>query len=378
LQGPQSRFFERIARELIAHGHRATRINLNFGDRLVWRLPAIDFRGRLADWPGFVTRVIAERAVSDVLLLGAQRPYHLAAAQVARESGARVFITDLGLLRPGWLTLAASDWRMPRDPAAIRALAARFPEPDLAPGFAAPFRLLAAHDIAYHVPSVLGRALYPHYRRHNLHHPFAEYAAWVGNAPRRLAAKRRVAAAKARFAAEPGSYFIYPLQLAGDFQLRAHSPFAGGQKALAAVLCSFREHGGERRLVIAGHPLDEGLIDWRRLVRGEERTVFLEGGVTGALVAGAAGVVTVNSTVGLAALRAGVPVKALGEAVYDVPGLSHAGNLAGFWRAPLPPDRELLAAFLRALVGATQIKGGYYGRAAQAQALPGFVERLLD
>jgi len=32
--------------------------------------------------------------------------------------------------------------------------------------------------------------------------------------------------------------------------------------------------------------------------------------------------------------------------------------------------------FLHALIGATQIKGGYYTRAGQQQALPDFVARL--
>ena len=35
-----------------------------------------------------------------------------------------------------------------------------------------------------------------------------------------------------------------------------------------------------------------------------------------------------------------------------------------------------MAAFLRALIGASQVKGGYHTRAAQEYALPVFVERL--
>jgi capsular polysaccharide export protein len=234
------------------------------------------------------------------------------------------------------------------------------------------------HDIAYNAAAVFGRPLYPHHRRHALHHPFAEYAGWVLNAPRRLAGRRATTAAMARLAAKPGQYFLYPLQLATDFQLRAHSPFADARAALNSVLRSFSESGGERRLAVVAHPLDEGLIDWRRIVlrHGDDRVLFFAGGTPGALLANAAGVVTVNSTVGLTALRHGVPVKPLGSAVYDVEGLTHPGDLAGFWRDPQPPDPQLLAVFLRALIGATQVAGGYHGRAAQACAIPAFVERL--
>jgi capsular polysaccharide export protein len=380
LQGPQSAFFERVARALTARGHRAHRVNLNLGDRLFWRLPATNFRGRPDDWPDFIAKLVEDRGVTDLILLGDRRPYHIAAAEAARARSAAVWVVDLGYVRPGWLTLEpdgmAGFSHFPRDPAAIRALAKTFPEPDFRPVAEAPFLQLAGRDVAYNIAAILGRPLYPHYRRHGLYHPIAEYAGWIKNGPRRLLARRTTAAAKARLAAEPGSYFLYPLQLATDFALRAHSSFADARDALRAVLHSFAASGGERRLVVVGHPLDEGLIDWRRLVAGHGRALFLEGGVTDALVENAAGVVTVNSTVGLTALRRGVAVKTLGTAIYDVTGLAHSGDLAGFWHEPHPPDREFLGLFLRALIGATQINGGYYTRAAQQQALPAFVARL--
>ena len=94
------------------------------------------------------------------------------------------------------------------------------------------------------------------------------------------------------------------------------------------------------------------------------------------LLRNAAGVVTINSTIGVTALYAGVPVKALGNAVFDVPGLTCQAPLDRFWDAPPPPDPDLMAAFLRALVGTTQVKGGYYERASQACAIAGFIDRL--
>jgi len=167
LQGPQSYFFERVGRALAARGHRVDRINLNLGDRVFWRLPAADFRGRFEDWPGFVARLIDERGVTDLLLHGDRRPYHIVAAGAARERGIRVMVTDLGYVRPDWLTLepdgTTSRSRLPRDPQAIRALAETFPEPDLTLRFAAPFRLLAGYDLAYNAAAMLGRPLYPQY-----------------------------------------------------------------------------------------------------------------------------------------------------------------------------------------------------------------------
>jgi short-subunit dehydrogenase len=90
----------------------------------------------------------------------------------------------------------------------------------------------------------------------------------------------------------------------------------------------------------------------------------------------AAGIVTINSTIGVTALHHGVPVKVLGNAVFDVAGLTCQSSLAAFWHDPQPPSPELMAAFLRALIGTTQVKGGYYERASQSYAIAGFVERL--
>jgi len=356
------------------------RINLNLGDRLFWRLSATNFRGRLGEWPGFIATLLEKRGITDLLLHGDRRPYHIVAADAARAQDVRVMVTDLGYIRPDWLTLEpdgmTSRSHFPRTPEAIRVLAAAFPEPDLTPAPAAPFRLLAALDIVYNTAMVLGRPFYPHYRRHSLNHPLSEYAGWASNAPRRLVARRATADAKARLAAEPGSYFLFPLQLATDFQLRAHSPFTDAREVLRTVLASYAESGSKRRLVLVGHPLDEGLIDWRRLVRGHSCVHFLDGGIPDALLTSAVGVVTVNSTVGLTALRLGVPVKTLGDAIYDVAGLTHSGDLTGFWHEPQPPDHDFVSIFLRALIGATQAKGGYHSREAQEQAIPAFIERL--
>jgi hypothetical protein len=90
----------------------------------------------------------------------------------------------------------------------------------------------------------------------------------------------------------------------------------------------------------------------------------------------AAGVVTVNSTAALTALRLGVATKVLGNAVFDIPGLTCQSPLDAFWRETPLPDPALTAAYLRALVGATQVAGGYYERRAQDCAIAGFVERL--
>jgi len=66
----------------------------------------------------------------------------------------------------------------------------------------------------------------------------------------------------------------------------------------------------------------------------------------------------------------------LGNAVFDIPGLTSQQPLDLFWRESARPDSQLNEAFLRALIGTTQVKGGYYTRRAQDCAIAGFIERL--
>lgn len=387
LQGPISNFFDRLAGALTARGHRVLRVNLHFGDRLFWHSPAIDYRGSFADWRGFVAGLMERHGITDVVLHGDRRPYHLVAAEEARARGIAVLATDLGYVRPDWITLEYDGLttysRFPRDPDAIRALAAEFPEPDLAQRFQTPFWMIAWRDIAYNLGLVFGRPFFPKYRYHSVSHPFAEYAGWVISRPRKLLAAGATAMAKRRLEQEPGTYFLVPLQLQTDYQLRAHSPFDDLRHAVRAIVESFAASGSRRKLVFIVHPLDNGLIDWHRLIarlareRGVDHLVLpLHGGTPTGLLRNAAGVVTINSTVGLAALYFGVPVKALGNAIFDVAGLTSQAPLDRFWHEPAPPDPELLAAFLRALVGSTQVKGGYYERRSQDGAIAGFIERL--
>lgn len=388
LQGPISDFFDRLGRALIARGHRVHRINLHLGDQFFWHLPAVNFRGRFDEWRHFVGAFLERHAITEIVVHGDRRPHHIVAAEEARARRIAVIATDLGYLRPDWITVEydgmSSYSRFPRDPGAIRELAERLPRLLPMQHFRpVSFAWTAALDVAYNVAQVLGRPLYPHYRWHGIFHPYAEYAGWIVTLARYRLMRGATVAAKVRLEAEPKSYFLFPLQLATDYQIRAHSRFVDGRDAVREVITSFAASGSRRKLVLTVHPLDNGLIGWRRLATTTARqfgvgdkVIVLRNGTPRELLRRAAGVVTINSTVGLTALSEGVPVKVLGNAVFDVPGLTFQSDLDRFWHEAAVPDPELMTAFLRALVGATQIRGGYYDREAKAAAIEGFVERI--
>ena len=54
-------------------------------------------------------------------------------------------------------------------------------------------------------------------------------------------------------------YFLFPLQLSGDYQIRSHSPFLSMTMALEYVLTSFARHAPpDAILLVKEHPLDVG------------------------------------------------------------------------------------------------------------------------
>lgn len=388
LQGPVSPFFRRLAARLEARGHRVLRVNFCLGDWLFWRRPgAIDYRGTLEAWPGFVDDLMVREGVTDLLLLGEQRPYHKIAVETAERLGVRVTVTDFGYLRPDWLALERDGMggrsRFPRRPAAIRALASELPEPDLTQRYGDDFAAQSVWDLIYQVANTFVRPPYPHYRSHHIHNPVLVHitTGWrlLGGARANRAARKAVQAARA--AAEP--YWLLPMQMDLDYSIRAYSRFDGMEQPLREVIASFAAGAPEGRLFIKLHPLDAGLRDWRRLIRAaaraagiEGRVTFIEGGDLPELLAGARGTVTVNSTVGLMALQAGIPTVALGEAIYDVEGLTFQGDLDRFWTEGAAPEPDLLEAFVRAVAGALHIRGVYYKAPGLDHAVEAAAQRL--
>ncbi|WP_319774137.1 capsular biosynthesis protein [Breoghania sp.] len=396
LQGPLSPLFSRIGDTLAAAGHRVLRVNLCIGDRLYWhRRGAYDYRGRPQDWASYIDDLMAREGVSDVILHGDRRFYHRIAGQVARVRGIRVIATELGYLRPDWMTIeldgTSTGSHFPDHPDTIREIAASLDPIDFTPKFHNSFWLVAAPDVAYNLANVALWFLYPHYRRHTIYNPVVEY---VAAGLRLLRARKRDEAAVALAAAlktgacptGPGPWFVVPMQLEGDFQLRDHSPYGGMSKALSMIFASFATHAPKKaRLVVKSHPLDAGLEQWPSVVMQMAREVglgwrvdYVDGGRLDSLMDGAAGMVTVNSSAGLEALRAGLPVKTLCPAIFDIEGMTDSQPLDDFWNAPQMPDTMLVDAFMKALAGTVQARGSIHSYDGLGAAVEAMSARILE
>ena len=388
LQGPASPFFSRLGAALEQRGHRIGKINLNLGDRLFWRGPATAYRGRFSRWQGYLEKRLDQDAVTDLVLFGDCRHYHRTAVELAQARGIAVHVFEEGYLRPDWVTMEKGGVNgfssLPTTASEVRRLGAELSDPDPPVKSGPNLRNRVAWDIAYNLSCTFGRPLYPFYRHHRPWPVMLEYASWIRRLIRMLPEKKRSRLALARLATSEPGFFLFPLQLDSDFQIRVHSDIRSMEEALQVIIPSFAAHApATDQLVVKAHPLDNGLVNRRRqcqrIARAagvEDRVIFIEGGSLSRLSRDAKGMVTVNSTSGMVALEQQRPVAALGRAIYDIEGLTHQGPLDEFWEQPRRPDPELLKHFLRLLKARALINGSFFTEEGMRTAVAAAVARV--
>lgn len=389
LQGLAGPFFARLGERLVAHGHGVHRINFNGGDRVCWSLPgALDYRGGTEGWPAYLTNVLGARRITDIVLFGDCRPLHVAAIRLARRQGIQIHVFEEGYVRPDFVTIEQGGVNgnsgLPQDPAYYLAAARLLPPMPVFPMVPTSFRQRAIEDLVYNFSAMLLKPLFMGYRTHRPWPAIVEYMGWL----KRLVSKRwtvprsNVELARLRDSKQP--YFVFPLQLDCDTQIRVHSDFKRMQPAIDHILQSFAAHApADTLLVVKGHPIDNGLTDWGKRVTASaarlgisDRVIFIDWADIVPLVHDAAGVVTINSTTGTLSLRHGVPTIVLGKAVYNIPRITHHTGLDRFWSEPVAPEAAVFDAFCRVLVDRCLIHGGYFSERGLDLLVAGAVARL--
>lgn len=387
LQGPPGPFFDRLGAALRNGGHAVHRINLNAGDASSWSGPAIDYRSSAERWPSFVDDFLVQHAITDVILFGDCRPLHNAARGMARLRGVRVHVFEEGYIRPDWATLELDGVNghstLPRDPQWYLDAARTLPPLAKRPTVPSKFRRRAQEATSYYARTSLGKYRFAHYKSHRDRSAPAEALGWLKQFALRKLHEDQAEVALARL--KNKRYFALPLQLSSDHQIRVHSLFGTMQAGASYVIESFaRSAPADTYLLVKEHPLDSSLFSWRRFIRREARrlgvegrVLFAKGGNIDVIVKNSLGVVTVNSTTGTLALASGVPVIALGQAVYNIPGITFDGPLDAFWSKPTPPDPRIWDAFSRVLQARCLVYGGFASDEGIEMLVQGSVARLV-
>lgn len=392
LQGVCSPFFRRLALSLQQAGHRVRKVNYAAGDRVYWRMAnAISYRGSRGELLHFYQQQFAEHGITDIVLFGDCRPVHRPAIELARRSDMNVHVFEEGYFRPYWITLERNGVNgyssLSTDPDYYRMRGKEVPKYDNGLAFVSPFWKRAAYDVGYNFWAGLNPILHRGVERHVPYSPATEYASYVRKSFGSKRWTRHALFTQQNLIANSNDrpYYLFPLQLTTDSQIVHHSNFSSMSDAISHVIQSFAEHAPEdSQLLLKAHPLDPGLHNYSGVIREagmrlgiKDRLTYIDGGHLPTLIVGARGVVTVNSTVGASAILHRRRTKALGRAIYDIPGLTHQGSLADFWHSDEEPDIALFRNFRNVVIHETQVNGGFYCSPGIALAVKNAIPRLL-
>ncbi len=371
LQGPAGPFFRRVADHLRRRGCEITKVNFNAGEDLYYRGPeVVHYRASLERWPEFFETLVRERSIAAVVLFGDCRPLHRAAIDRAAALGCEVFVFEEGYLRPDFVTLEKNGVNgfsdVPRDPEFFRRV-----EPGELPPPAAvkhAFAKSMIHTICYATTAAMFHKRYPEYRHHRDIRPFVQARLWIKSGVRRVLHTLRDQQIDQKLTAHAlPPFFFVPLQVHLDSQMH-HSPYPTIDDFIIHVVRSFAAHAPpETTLLLKHHPMDRPYRDYTQLtndLRHEhalgQRLIYADVINIPAALRSARGTVVINSTVGLSSIHHGTPVKCLGAAIYDMPGLTYQGTLDDFWQTPGRVDHDLYERFRYWLRTNNQLNGSVW------------------
>lgn len=371
LQGPVGPFFDRLARLLLACGREVTKVNFNGGDEWFYSVPgAVAYREPPDHWPKFFDALVDARGIDAVVLFGDCRPYHRSAILRARLRRLAVFVFEEGYIRPNYVTFEYGGVNghspLPRSPALLELAPVEKAAAQI-PG--RPFHNMALQAALYYFMGRIRREQYPNYRHHKPFDLYPEGWYWL----RALWRKRHYRARERgleEWLAGPMKkrFFLVPLQVFNDSQVKHHSDFKGVRAFITTVLESFARHAPKNvHLVFKHHPMDRGHRDYADQIDRQaahagvgDRVHYVHDQHLPTLLRTARGTVAINSTVGLSSLFHGTPVKLMGRAIYDLPKLVFDGPLDAFWHRPPPPCRATVRRFRQYLIHTTQVAGTFY------------------
>ena len=389
---PFGPFFRTLAHEVERRGGKVWRVVSHGGEVLdTPRRCRIFYRGGRDNWPTFVRQTLFKRGIDAVVTFNDTLPRNRAALQVAELLGRHSFVLENGYLRPHWVTLERDGVngfsRLPRDPSAYLDPVFRDAEQELHQNFEARLRPHVKNAIRHFAAAVAAAPLLGFDARYYGHSVFRQAAGYVGEYAWRLTHDERGKLDAVTALREQGrKVFLCLMQKPGDGQLVVHSRHGGNEAFLKEVLTSFGAHApNEAILVIKQHPLDYAIersfAVAERTARElgiEKRVFYLRKTSIDRIMPLAFGVLTINSTGGLATIIEEKPVICLGRSFYAIEGLTFQGPVDAFWTEAERPDPMLVRGFVAFLKATSQINGGFHTRQALALLTPRLAERLVE
>ncbi len=363
LQGPVGPFFDRLTQWLTAKNKQVHRIVFSGGDlHDCQAIKPIEFAGQLNEWRTFFAAQCVQLKVDVVVLFGQSRAYHQQAITAANQLGIQVIVLEEGYFRPGFVTMELDGVngnsttldRFSWDGALEHIASATDKHPFLNSTY------FAARHYAH---MLFGHWQFPNYEHHRHRSPAFYFGYWMYSWFRKWSHFKLDMRKQKQLLDSKAYFYFVPLQFEGDAQLKLFSGYKSVEEFLAELIRSFSLHAPKPALLVfREHPHGRGMGGYRSFIREvaqhfgvDSRIVYLVEGDTPVLVKHSAGVITINSTVGVRALKSHVPLKVMGAAIYQRLGLVFDGELDEFWGKSMPAKPELAEDFVLQLKNLTQV-----------------------
>ena len=212
---------------------------------------------------------------------------------------------------------------------------------------------------------------------------------WARNFSRRMLRKVcKDATAINLINSHDGEYFLIPLQVPTDSQMKKAAKGWNSVNLISSTLASFAQTAAkEKHLVFKIHPLELGHNNYTQLIKKtakafniQSRVHVLDSGALGPLVAHCAGMITINSTSGLSAIYHGVPLLVVGDAIYANQALATCAHgkpdFGSFWEERFVATEEVRHTYLDWLKETSLKEGDFYNANGMHVACQGVLEKI--
>lgn len=388
LQGPVGPFFGRLQSFLNSQNVDAWRVSFHAADRLFCSgSKTLHFDGGLDGWANWIRQVLIFGDFSTIILFGSERPAHCAARKVAAAANVKVISLEEGYIRPGFITVEENGNNASSPLAGqVNTQLRTPPRAQTAGSSYNSLRRMILYGATYYT----ARGLMTFGKRRELFHrqtPLLKEAyCWTRNLARRVfGGERNFAKVQHLLEHCDKRFYLVPLQVGADANLTRFARGWNSPRLISESIQSFAAHAPkDTRLVFKIHPMERGHNNLTPMILRNaaacgvaDRIDVIETGSLGLLTRHAAGMITVNSTSGLSAIFHGVPLMALGQAIYAHEKLATiTPDFDGFWTSDHVASSELRRAYIARIKNEALMPGDFYCNIGMDVAARSVFERL--
>ncbi|WP_339724999.1 capsular biosynthesis protein [uncultured Paraglaciecola sp.] len=375
LQGPVGSFFRQLADFMAKQNNVTTyQITFNGGDEIFSRNKRTTaYLEKPKDWSEFLKAYVFKHNITDIVVFGDCRFYHRVAKSIASEQGLDLWAFEEGYLRPSFITLEQEG--VNSNSLFSMELFEKFNSSGLSISDSEnmtrknSFCFMSVNAFIYYLFKLIYSYKYKHYIHHRPWLFTEEVFSWVRSGIRRIMyTPNDYKLSKSIKNSLSKQYFLVPLQVSVDSQILFHSPFGSVEEFISTVIESFAKNAAKDDfLIFKHHPMDRGFNNYQRFIKKlcyaydlNQRVFYCHDAHLPSLLKHAKGTITVNSTVGISSLHHGTPTKVLGNAIYNIEGMTSQKELHEFWKVSCQPCEHIFSKFTRFLKENNQIPGSFY------------------